>query len=199
MPARSSVRDWVAARPPRSFFRTGDVPGPPRMVETALSRMAAEDAGPVIRVRHGLYWVKPPSTRFGTGRPDPAAAGMAIAGRGAGPAGWSAAQVLGLSTQVPAVPVIAVLGRPPKGIDGVQFVSRSNLERRGLTPTEIAALEVLRDFPDYTDPGIGWSDVEDHLRTLVAQGRIDPARLLMAARFEHRAGLHDRARRLLAA
>ncbi len=161
--------------------------------------MASDPDGPIIRVRHGLYWTKPAATRFGTGRPDPLAAAMAIAGRGAGPAGWSATQALGLSTQVPMTPTIAVLGRPPKGINGVRFVSRSNLERRDLTPIEIAALEVLRDFPDHTDPGIGWSDVQARLDLLASEGRINLDRLLATARSEHHAGVRNRAHLLLAA
>lgn len=199
MPSPSSVRDWVAAQPPRSFFRTQDVPGSARAVETALSRMTADHDGPIIRVRHGLYWAKPAPTLFGTGRPDPVDAAMAAVRRGAGPAGWSATQALGLSTQVPAAPTIAVLGRPPKGIKGVRFVSRSNLDRRDLTPIEIAALEVLRDFPSHTDPGIGWSDVRARLDLLASDGQINLDRLLAAARSEHHAKVRDRARRLAAA
>ena len=142
MPARSSVREWVSTQLPRTFFQTKDVPGSQRAVDSALSRMARDPDGPVVRVRNGLYWTKPAPTRFGTGSPDPVDAAMAVAGRGAGPAGWSATLALGLSTQVPATPTIAVVGRPPKGIDGVRFVSRSNLDRRDLTPIEVAVRDL---------------------------------------------------------
>ena len=198
MPVRSTVRDWVDAQPPRSFFRTRDVPGSPRAVETALSRLAGDD-GPITRVRQGLYWTKPPTTRFGSGRPDPLGAAMVIAGRGAGPAGWSATQALGLSTQVPVVPKVAVLDRPPKGICGVQFVTRSNLDRRDLAPLEIAVLEVLRDFPAYIDPGVDTDDLRARLGALVAAGRIDAGRLVAVASREHHAGGRDRAVSLLGA
>jgi hypothetical protein len=199
MPSCSDIRDWVAARPSRSFFQTQDVPGSPRAAETTLSRMAADTDGPIFRVRNGLYWVKPAPTRFGTGQPDSATAAMAVAGPGAGPAGWSASQALGLSTQVPVVPTIAVLGRPPKGIPSVRFVSRSNLDRRDLAPIEIAALEVLRDFPDHTGVGVGWSDVRARLDRLAADGRINMDRLLAAARRERKAEVRDRADLLAAA
>ncbi|MHB8245899.1 MAG: hypothetical protein ACYDGN_11210 [Acidimicrobiales bacterium] len=197
MAPRRAVRDWVDAQPPRSFFQVSDVPGSPRAVQTALSRMASNTDGPIARVRQGLYWTKPKATRFGSGRPDTTAATLVAAGKGAGPASWSATQALGLSTQVPAVPTVAVLGRAPKGLSGVRFVGRSNLERRDLTPLEIAVLEVLRDFPDHTDPGTDWQDLRGRLTALAHAGQISPDRVIAAAKSERRAGISDRARRLL--
>jgi hypothetical protein len=159
--------------------------------------MASDTDGPIARVRQGLYWTKPKATRFGSGRPDTTAATLVAAGKGAGPASWSATQALGLSTQIPAVPTVAVLGRAPKGLSGVRFVGRSNLERRDLTPLEIAVLEVLRDYPDHTDPGTDWQDLRDRLATLARDGEIDPHRLMRVAGSERCAGVHDRAHRLL--
>ena len=197
MATRSHVRDWINAQSPRSYFWARDVPGSPGAVESALSRLARDPGGPIVRARQGLYWVKPARTRFGTGKPDPVATALAAAGPGSGPAGWSATQALGLSTQVPVVPTIAVAGRPPKGLDDVQFVSRSNLSRYELNPPEIAILEVLRDFPDYTDRSMTWSDAKARLRGLIAKGGIDGDRLSVVARKEHHADVRSRAEELL--
>jgi hypothetical protein len=184
-----AVVEWVDALPPRSFFQTGNVPGPARAIETALSRLAAQGDGPIDRVRHGLYWRRPKPTRFGTGRPDPLAAAMAVAGHGAGPAGWSATQALGLTTQVPALPTIAVIRRPPKGFPGVRFVSRSNIDRYTLNPTEVAVLEALRDFPAHLDPSLGLTDLTERVHQLVTDGRLNARKVLVAADSERHAGL----------
>jgi hypothetical protein len=95
------------------------------------------------------------------------------------------------------VPTIAVTGRPPKGLDDVQFVSRSNLSRYELNPPEIAILEVLRDFPDYIDRSMTWSDAKARLRGVIAKGGIDGDRLLVVARKEHHADVRSRAEELL--
>jgi hypothetical protein len=68
---------------------------------------------------------------------------------GTGPAGWSAALALGLSTQVPRREIIAVPGRAPRSPGTVRFVSRaSSVKRRDdrLRPPEVALLEVLREW-----------------------------------------------------
>jgi len=188
MASRHGVRDWVSSRRPRSLFQSSDVPGSLGSVNTALSRMATDPSGPITRVRNGLYWVKPTSSRFGFGRPDPVAAALSIAGPGAGPSGWSASQMLGLTTQVPAVVTIATLGRPPKGFKDIHFVTRANLDRRDLNPVEVATLEVLRDFPLHTDVGTSLDDVRRHFIDFVNSGDADPDCLIRVARKEHHAG-----------
>lgn len=169
--AASQVRDWIDGRPARSYFEPADVPGGASVVESTLSRLASDPDGPIVRVRNGLYWRKPPPNRWGAGRPDPLDAVFAVAGRGAGLSGASAANALGLSTQVPVVPTVAVLGRPPKGIEGVRVTTRSNLDRVDLNHTEVAVLEALRDFPHYVD--VDADSIRRVLRGLVANGRID--------------------------
>lgn len=191
---QSAGRAWVDQVPARTFFSLRDLPGSPRAAESLLSRLATDD-GPVQRVKPGLYWKKPPLTRFGTGSPDPAEAALIAAGPGSGPAGWSASNVLGLSTQVPPVPTVAVVGRAPKGVAGVRFTTRSNLRRIGLTPLEIAVLEVLRD-PTFTE--LTWADVVTRLRELGRSGRIDFGRLGLAANGERRPGLRARLSELVA-
>lgn len=189
MGLQNGVADWVAARPSRSFFTTRDVPGSVRAVESSLSRLAGS-TGPIQRVRQGLYWKRPLKTRFGTARPDPTDAAFAVAGPGAGLAGASAANALGLSTQVTRQPTIAVVGRPPKGLHGVRFTSRSNPQRIVLSPLEVTFLEALRDFPDHSE--LTWPEARARLLRLVDDGRVDLQRVATVSAVERRPGLSER-------
>ena len=197
MAPHSPVRDWVSSQSPRTYFKTADVPGSSRAVESALSRMAMDPDGPITRARQGIYWVKPSRSRFGSGHPDPVGAALVAAGPGAGPSGWSASQVVGLSTQVPAVPTIAVTGRAPKGLDGVKIVSRSNVVRSMLDAPEVAVLEVLREFPRFTDRGTTWTDACRTLNQFIDKRGLDRTRLAKVADHEVGAATRDRAHQLL--
>lgn len=189
MSAQNGVAGWVAARPSGSFFTARDVPGSVRAVESSLSRLAGA-TGPIQRVRQGLYWKKPSATRFGTARPDPTDAAFTVAGPGAGLAGASAANALGLSTQVSRQPIIAVVGRPPKGLDGVRFTGRSNPHRIVLSHIEVTVLEALRDFPDHSE--LDWPAARARIRQLVADGRVDLKKVAGVGATERRPGLADR-------
>jgi hypothetical protein len=136
------IGETVSALPSGAFIRSKDLPGPRTAVDMALSRLASP-TGPLVRVSNGVYW-KGLSSRFGKGRPSSLDAALNIAGRGAGPAGWSALHYLGLTTQVPATLHIATVGRKPQ-ILSTRISIRSNLDRVDLAPAEIAILEVLRD------------------------------------------------------
>lgn len=184
-----SVAEWVADRPARSFFTPADVPGSRPAVESSLARLAAA-GGPIQRVRQGLYWKKPPPTRFGTARPDPTDAAFAVAGPGAGLAGVSAVNALGLSTQVARQPTIAVVGRPPKGLSGVRFTSRANVQRILLSQLEVTVLEALRGFRAHSE--VPWPEARERIRRLAVDGRIDIGKLATVAAAERRAGLRER-------
>lgn len=173
------VRAAVEATPVGAFIRNADVPGTRAGVNTALSRLAA--AGEVVRVRQGLYW-KGVKSRFGAGYPALLDAAIAAAGTaGAGPSGWSAAQALGLSTQVSATPEVAVAG-PVPSFKGVRFHKRNNLARRDLSICEIALLEVLRSYPMYAE--VGPNELADRVCSLVAAGQVRFGHLEMVARSE---------------
>jgi hypothetical protein len=191
-----AVGDWIATLPPRSFFATADVPGPARAVETALSRLATTD-GPIQRVRQGLYWKQPPATPFGRSRPDPTDAAFAAAGAGSGLSGSSAANALGLSTQVPRQPVVAVVGRPPKGLSNVRFVDRSNPHRITLNHLEITFLEVLVDFDKVSE--IDWPTAATRLRQIASTSDVDLGRLGAVAKQERRPGITARIASLVSA
>lgn len=129
------------------FWRPEDFDGSPDAVAQTLSRLVR--AGELRRVRRGLYWRGMP-TRLGMAPPPPDRLAVEVAGGpGTGPAGWSAALALGLSTQVPRRETIAVPGRAPRNPGAVHFVSRAASTKRRderLRPVEVALLEVLRDW-----------------------------------------------------
>ncbi len=173
------IREEVHTAPPGTFWRTDHIEGPRPAVHTALHRLAKD--GELVRLRRGLYW-KGTRSRYGKGHPSRLESALAAAGPGAGPTGWAAANLLALSTQVPAVPEVAVLGNPPTGIPGVRFRTRSNLERRLLDPHGIALLEVLRNWPDHT--GGDWNKLTQVVGSLSRSGNLDPVVFEAVARNE---------------
>lgn len=176
------VRRWVDRLPDRAFFDAWDVPGSSRAVESTLSRMAAD--GQIVRVRRGTYWKAPPA-RFGRrARPAPLEAGLHVGGRGAGPAGVSAARVFGLTTQVPAVERVGVPGRAPEPMRGVRFSSRPYSRRElDLNPYEVALIEVLRSFDEVAERP--WTDLVAAVAEAVELGRIRPDRVAAVVAEEH--------------
>lgn len=186
MSTASIVRERVAATPERGFVAVRDVPGPRRAVESAFSRIAAE--GALCHVRRGLYW-KGPQTRLGMPMPRGSEVAGALVGMGGGPAGVTAARLLGLTTQVPSVDVFAVPGRVPSAPHGVRFVSRS-IERRihGLTSSEVALLEVLRDWPGTAETS--WDDLVARVREM-PESEISIDRLSAYVASEHHVGLRE--------
>jgi predicted transcriptional regulator of viral defense system len=187
------VRRWVERLPDRAFFDSRDVPGSSRAVESALSRMAAD--GEIVRVRRGTYW-KPPPARFGRrARPVPLEAGLHVGGRGAGPAGVSAARLFGLTTQVPAVEQVGVPGRAPERMRGVRFSSRPYSRREyDLNAYEVALLELLRAFDEVAERP--WADLADAVDEAVRDGRIRPERVAVAVEEEHDRSAREGWRRL---
>lgn len=140
----AGVAEWVH-RSRRRFFRREDFAGSRTAIEKALSRHV--ESGELLRVRNGLYW-KGPLTAFGMAPPNPREIAKAYAGPyPTGPAGISAANALGLTTQVPRVSFYAVPADVPD-IDRIRLV-RHNTKRAtarrsaDLGEHEVALLEVL--------------------------------------------------------
>src|SRR5665811_1565556 len=144
--AAKQVRSYIDKLPRRGFVYARDIPGSRRAVETELSRLVKR--GSVLRVRNGLYW-KGPITKLGMVPPRPAEVASEVAGPSGGPSGISAARHFWLTTQVPSVVTYAVAGRVPDTVvRGVRLVSRPVARRfRKLNETEVALIEVLRDYP----------------------------------------------------
>ena len=166
----SLVRDQVASTPRGSFMRSRDFPGSSSAVDMALSRLASA-TGPLVRVGRGVYW-RGVDSRFGAGAPPALEAALEVAGPGAGPAGWSALRFLGLTSQLPALPHVAVPGRQP-ALRNARVSKRSNALRVLLNPAEVAVLEVLReDWLGQIDGG--HQALVEALRRLTADGQIRP-------------------------
>lgn len=190
------VRDKVVRSRDR-FWRPEDFDGSPEAVAQALSRLARADE--LRRVRRGLYWrgaptplgmAPPPSARF---------VHEVVDAPGTGPAGWSAGLALGLSTQVPRRETVAVPGRAPRSPGVIRFVSRAaSVKRRDerLRPTEVALLEVLRDWDTLVEvPAVA---AVERIARLVDSGALRLDRIVRASTTEP-PRVRERLRRLLAA
>lgn len=156
------VAEHVDMLPDRSFIAVPDLAGPRSAVESAFSRLASE--GVIMRVRKGLYW-KGIDTGAGMSPPRTEEIAPVIGGVGSGPAGVAASHWLGLTTQVPSTYLFAVPGRAPAPVRGIRFVQRpvSRL-LMGLSPTEVAVLEVLREGPVGSE--VAWSKFGDLVNDL---------------------------------
>lgn len=181
MSAAQLVRDHVKSLPIRTFVSRADLSTPGHAVDCELARMA--DRNDLVRVYKGLYW-KGPQTRVGMPAPPPMYVGMKIAGSGAGPAEFSAAVCLGLTTQVPSLEVVAVAGRAPQPPKGVVFVSRSPERRyRDLRLLEIAVIELLRDGTRFIETD--WDEAVTAITRLADAGDIRPDQIAGQIDNEH--------------
>lgn len=139
---------------PRSFLHVSDLPGTKEAARKAASRAA--QSGELVPVRRGLYF-KAPATRYGAVKPRVEEIVREIfrsPGSGFGPAGYSAAQSLGLTTQVPAKFEASALRRADPPPPGVVLHVRRNLARAALNEKEIALLEVLRSPEHFVEGGM---------------------------------------------
>ena len=188
----NDIRNWISSQRPRTILLGERCAG----LNTCRRKCSFKNGQ---RSRQPNY-SSPPRALLGKAKSDKVwirearsnGPALVAAGPGSGPAGWSASQALGLSTQLPATPLIAVPGRPPKGLAGVNFVGRSNLSRCDLNQSEIAVLEVMRDFPDFTDRSKTWADAATQIHNQIVMGRVDRNRLLTCARNERNRKVRDR-------
>jgi len=168
------------------FWRPEDFDGleNPNAVDQALADL--HTAGELRRVRRGLYW-RGHRTPFGMAPPSNADVLQQVTGLtyGIGPAGYSAALALGLSTQVPRIETFALPIRTPTGLpEGMRVVSRA--ARRGrldakLRPQEVAWLEVAGSWGDHVSDPV---EAQRRFRADIAAGSIRPERLAAATRTE---------------
>jgi hypothetical protein len=187
MTAMGLVRERVANLPERAFIRVADVPTAIQGKNTganeqAFSRLAKD--GQIARIAKGLYW-KAPKSRFGVVPPPRLEAALAIAAdRAPGPSGPAAAAYLGLTTQIPAVQELAVIGRESTKFGETVFHERVNPKRDGLNPAEIAVLEIARDRLRYCETGR--NQTVARLRDLAERGAINLDQIKKAAAGERR-------------
>jgi hypothetical protein len=177
------------------FWEPFEFEGSQSSVAHELSRLAK--VGELRHVRRGLYW-RGNQTRLGMSVPSPEQLVNQLAGAsGVGPAEWSAALALGLSTQHPRKDIIAVPSRPPRSLRHVQMKDRSarvGRRRWNLNRWEVALLEVLSDWQGLIE--MPQDQAINRLTELVRSQNIRPDRLARAADTEA-AVVRENVRRLL--
>jgi hypothetical protein len=175
----SKVRNRILASGER-FWSPADFDGSPAAVAQTLSRMVR--AGEIRRMRRGLYW-RGAQTHLGMAPPpSPLFANEIIDGRGIGPAGWSAALELGLSTQVPRRDTFAIPTRTPRVPGSIHLVSRAASYKRrdeNLRPGEVALLEALREWNALVE--ISDDDALGKIENFITTGALRPEKLARAA------------------
>jgi hypothetical protein len=171
------VRAAVLSRGVRAWS-TDDFPDmPARAVTAALARLKDEDD--LVAIRHGLYW-RGNRRSWGMTRPGPMELTQLLVGsKGVGWAGLSAANSLGLTTQVPAVETIAVPGPAPRPIEGIKYVTRSNSARTMLGLSDVSFLEVLSDWDSVIDVS-PW-EAAGILASAIRNGDVDAAKIAKVA------------------
>lgn len=183
---KRSTADSVRRRVERStgrFWKAEDFQGSHTAVLRELSRLAAE--GKLRHIRKGLYW-RGHTTALGMSGPSPTQLVHELVGSvGVGPAEWSAALALGLSTQHPRRNIIAVPKRPPVVHAPVDFKDRS--ARAGRTSSElnwweVAVLEVLADWARVVE--VPRDDAVKRLVLLMVSDKVRPKKLAQASKSE---------------
>lgn len=165
------------------FWTTAELDAPSSTVQHVLAELVR--LGELRRIRRGLYW-RGIKTPLGMSPPSPQAlAGQLIGKPGFGPAGFSAANALRLSNQIPRRAEYAVPFRPPADAGALHFVDRSSRRGRAdreLSPTEVAVLEVLDGWHRIIDtsPGLAMA----RLRELIVAGKVDGCQVAAAANTE---------------
>lgn len=166
-----TVETRLKRRPGRLFTYEDFDDLPVTAVAPALSRLVTR--GEIKRARKGVYYA-PRRTVLGEVPPDPVVLGNAISRGRSHPAGLSAANLLGLTTQVPARVELAVEDKRPISPRGVEFKPRSRTNRRDLGARGAALLEVLRDIHHLSDlsPDATSTRLLDVLRDETARSKI---------------------------
>lgn len=132
------------SRAPYSLVRAADIEGTSRSAATkALARLAKQ--GVLTRVVKGLYYA-PKDTLLGKSRPSEMAIAMKMLEGKTRPTGASAANLLGLSTQLPARPqLVAFTSNKPKNTGVARLRLRRGSRPHPLPTMEGALLEFIRE------------------------------------------------------
>lgn len=184
--AKRSTAEVVRRRVERSaerFWRAEDFERSHTAVLRELSRLASE--GKLRHIRKGLYW-RGHETMLGMSGPSPTQLVQELVGTaGVGPAEWSAALALGLSTQHPRHDIIAVPVRPPSMDDRVELKDRRGREgrvRNKLNWWEVALLEVLADWSRVVE--VPREEAVGKLVQWLTSDNVRPQKLVKAAKDE---------------
>lgn len=127
----------------KSLLRAEDLKGAtPAAASKALARLAKQ--GVLTRVGKGLYFA-PKDTLIGKSKPSETSIALKRLEGKTRPTGASAANILGLSTQVPARPqLIAYTSNPPKNAGAARIKLRRTSSLHPLPTLEGALLEFIR-------------------------------------------------------
>jgi hypothetical protein len=179
-----SVARQVRQRVLRSrdrLWRIEDFEGSPKAVNSELRRLV--ERGELQRVRRGMYWRGRKSSFGMIGVADGQALQTAVGDDEAiGATGWNATNLLGLSTQVPAVSSLAVTHRTPQGLDRVRVASRAartGRRRARLTGLEVTLLEALEGWERYVEADAGaalarFGEIDVRISRLVQASTTEP-------------------------
>jgi hypothetical protein len=128
----------------KSLLRAEDLKGAtPAAASKALARLAKQ--GVLTRVGKGLYFA-PKDTLIGKSKPSETSIALKRLEGKTRPTGASAANILGLSTQVPARPqIVALTSNPPKSTGAARIRFRRNASPQPLPALEGALLEFIRE------------------------------------------------------
>jgi hypothetical protein len=141
--AAAVVRDRVRRGGARYWKHADFADLTPSAVATMLSRLARE--GVLTRVGKGVYY-RPAPTSFGMSVPGASATTAQLLAAPVHPAGLSAANVLGLSTQNPAKPEYATPAPfAPTALRGARVHTGRPAQRAALSTEDGAILETLRE------------------------------------------------------
>lgn len=132
------------------LWRLADFPGlSPSAVARALSRLAEE--GVLERRRKGVYY-RPRETRFGQSVPTASAVAAQTLRAPVHPAGLTAANLLGFTTQNPGrLEYATPAGAPPTALADAIVHTRRPASRASLSPEDGALLEFLRERASTSD------------------------------------------------
>lgn len=151
------------------------LPGSAAAARKAASRAA--QGGELLPVRKGLYY-RGVKTRYGMTRPPVEEVAREVLGEtGSGPAGYSAARLWGVTTQVPSTFHVATLWTTDP-IPGITQHARRNRRRAALNAKEIALLELLRAPDVYVEAG--WGALVRRVREALAAAEVSEGALDIA-------------------
>lgn len=191
----AEIRHRILASRDR-IWRVEDFEGSDDAIQAELRRLVR--AGELDHVRRGIYW-RGQKTRFGMTPANEGSALRKLLGRhtAIGAAGWYAANLLGLSTQVSPIEVLAITARPPAGFSHLKLIDRSGrLGRRDerLNDLEVTILEALEGWETYVEERA--ETALDRFRDLLTDENVRAAKLAAAAHSEP-AVVRERLRQVL--
>jgi hypothetical protein len=133
---------------PGTPFRASDIlDALPSAAARALSRLSRQ--GAIQRLRKGIYYI-PKETLLGKSTPPDAVVIQKMLPRRARPTGITAANLLGMSTQMASQPEFVVYASSkPLGLDAARLYLRPHLCDEEIEPRDGALIEFIRDRGRY--------------------------------------------------